>query len=543
MLGLGLMLALPTTIPASAATKEVELEVTDHGDIPLTATTVAGAATGMMPDGTPRTWAVISGKPAYLAEINPFTGEVLASHSLPGASGAWGVDIVTGEKTEIPLPEGRTDCTFTYEMATSGTDLFVHFQCASGNGGAIYDTVTGEWVTDFIPNMNPQRVGRDASGTTWFTAGGALHSISPDREITSTDLAVGTKGIGVVTEGDSEYVVSIYGNVLHRYDISTGDLEELVLDLPGTPTNPRSSVVGPDGRLHFGGYFSGGFATYDTTSDEWAFEAALGQAEGFATVGDTLYAGRYPGAKLEAIDTSKPLGDGNPVRALDLDPYGQDRPFALTDAGGLVAVGTVPEYGSLIGALAIHDPVTKQNDVYRNIIEDHSITALAYENGILYGGTSVYGGNGAFPTQQNARVFAFDMATRELVWNVEVEGQRMVTALEVTPGRQVWAGTKGTLHSLSTTDGSELVEYEIEPFDWDEFAGGTWTGAWLEFDRSTNRLYGAVGSTLISVPPIGRHDLTRVSNIKGVLMVLGDDHRVYFVNGQRLMSVDWRDVQ
>lgn len=324
------------------------------------------------------------------------------------------VDIVTGEKTEIPLPEGRTDCTFTYEMATSGTDLFVHFQCASGNGGAIYDTVTGEWVTDFIPNMNPQRVGRDASGTTWFTAGGALHSISPDREITSTDLAVGTKGIGVVTEGDSEYVVSIYGNVLHRYDISTGDLEELVLDLSGTPTNPRSSVVGPDGRLHFGGYFSGGFATYDTTSDEWAFEAALGQTEGFATVGDTLYAGRYPGAKLEAIDTSKALGDGNPVRALDLDPYGQDRPFALTDAGGLVAVGTVPEYGSLIGALAIHDPVTKQNDVYRNIIEDQSITALAYENGILYGGTSVYGGNGAFPTQQNARVFAFDMATREL---------------------------------------------------------------------------------------------------------------------------------
>ncbi|MFW6598578.1 hypothetical protein ACQBAU_08505 [Propionibacteriaceae bacterium Y2011] len=165
---------------------------------------------------------------------------------------------------------------------------------------------------------------------------------------------------------------------------------------------------------------------------------------------------------------------------------------------------------------------------------------MAYANGIVYGGTSVYGGNGSVPAHDNARVFAFDLRTRTVVWSVEVTGQRQVTSLQVTPGRQVWAATRGTLHSFDTDDGHQRAFHEIAPFDWGSFPGGTWHGTDLAFDPTTNRLYGSVGGKLINIRPLGRPDLQVLGNTGGVHLVLGPDHRVYFVSGQQLKSIDWR---
>ncbi|MGA4507780.1 hypothetical protein ACQB6R_01955 [Propionibacteriaceae bacterium G1746] len=662
-IGLALIAPLtPTTAHAAPprTITPVTLPIADHGVIPLTATTVAGAATGHMPDGSPRTWAVVTGNPAYLAQINPLTAEVIKTYPMPGASGAWGVelaadgtvwaasyvngnlyylapgadqvvnagrphpytsflwqvdtddngiaytgtfqgytpgssvaparlgaynratgqwrdygtfgdqytylrstavvgntvyvgtgttaaffavDITTGAKTQIPLPAGRDNCQFTYELATSGTDLWVRFECTKVNIGYVYDTVAKVWKQGpFEPNYVDQRVGRDGAGNTWFISDTSLYKSTPAGQVTRMAPAVGSKGIGVINDGGTEYVIGMYLNVLDRYNIATGESTQVNLNLPGTPTDPRSSVLGPDGRLHFGGYLSGGLASYDTGAGTWQFQAALGQTEGFATVGNTLYAGRYPGAKVLAIDPTKPLGSGNPTEVFNLTAENQDRPFALADAGGLVAVGTVPGYGSLQGALAIHNPKTGATDKYLNLIADHSITALAYRKGVLYGGTSVYGGNGITPVHANARVFAFDMATRTLLWNVEVEGQGQVTSLAVTPGNQLWAGTKGTLHSLDTRTGAESVMYEIAPFDWSKFPGGTWTATSLAYDKDVNRLYGIVGGKIISLQPTGDHQLKVLNGASGSKLVLGNDHRAYWVSGQRLNSVDWRQL-
>ncbi|WP_152365977.1 PQQ-binding-like beta-propeller repeat protein [Microlunatus speluncae] len=659
IIGLGLGMIIPGAAAARAATREVTLPIAEHGAIPLTATTVAGAMSGTMPDGTARTWAAVSGKPAYLAEIDPIAGDVITTYPMPDSGGAWGVeigpdgtvwvasygsgnlyylpfgaaaiinagrphpqtsflwqvdtdadgiaytgtfqgfaggsvlpparvaafdpktgqyrdygefgaaytyvrstavigntiyagmgttaalfaiDIDSGAKSEIPLPEGREGCQFTYELATSGTDLWVRFDCTKISYGYVYDTVGRAWTRGPLTGYSDQRVGRDTAGNTWFTIGSTLHRLSPDGEDTELDAAIGSKGIGVVESGGQEYVIGLTNNVLDRYDIATGEQEQHILDLPGTPTTPRSAVLGPDGRLHFGGYFSGGLASFDPAAEEWQFQARLGQTEGFATVGDRLYGGHYPGAKIEKIDPTKPLGSGNPTEVFNLTAEGQDRPFALTDAGGLLAVGTVPGYGNLQGALAIHDPATGDVDRYVGLIPDQCITALAYANGVVYGGTSVYGGNGVEPTQDNARVFAFDLLTRKLLWNVEVEGQRQVTSLEVTPGRRVWAGTKGTLHALSTVDGKQVADYEIAPFDWSTFPGGTWQGTSLAYDPSTNRLYGSIGGKVIRIRPAGRPDLQILAGTGGAHIVLAPDHRLYFVNGQNLKSIDWREA-
>ncbi|MGH3727657.1 MAG: hypothetical protein ACRDTU_02775 [Micromonosporaceae bacterium] len=81
------LVAVLAPAPAQAA------DVVKVGTIPLTATTIAGGATAKMPDGSWRTWVVVSGRPAYLAELDPFAGKVLRRFTLPDAQGSWGVTV------------------------------------------------------------------------------------------------------------------------------------------------------------------------------------------------------------------------------------------------------------------------------------------------------------------------------------------------------------------------------------------------------------------------------------------------------------------
>lgn len=79
-------------------------------------------------------------------------------------------------------------------------------------------------------------------------------------------------------------------------------------------------------------------------------------------------------------------------------------------------------------------------------------------------------------------------------------------------------------------------------FAWSTFPGGNWQGTDLAFDRTTNRLYGEVGGQLISLRPQGRHDLRVLADAGGAHRMLGPDHRVHWVDGHHLRSVDGRDA-
>jgi len=78
----------------------------NRGTIPLYSTTSAGGETARMPDGSVRTYLAVSGKPAYLAEVDASTATVMRMIPLyvpdsgstenppdTGAQGAWGVSI------------------------------------------------------------------------------------------------------------------------------------------------------------------------------------------------------------------------------------------------------------------------------------------------------------------------------------------------------------------------------------------------------------------------------------------------------------------
>ncbi|MGP9581078.1 FIMAH domain-containing protein [Brachybacterium sp. AOP42-C2-15] len=630
--------------------------IVDHGTVPLTATTVAGAATGTMPDGSPRLWAVVSGSPAYLAEIDPLAGTLEGTYPLPGASGAWGVavaedgtvwtssymdgslyylvpgatevrsdgrptpdtsflwqvdtdadgiaysgtfqgwadsplppghlvsydrsteewrdlgtfgeglnyvrstavigqtvyagtgsiaalfavDIATGKASQVPLPDGHDDCTFVYELAASGTDLYTKIECDGSYVGFVYDTTTGQW-SDEIGPLNSQSVGLTGDGVTYFTLDGELAFRTADGELVSTGKAFGTKGVGVTSdESGAEWVVAISNRgLVHRYDIAAGVAETVQVGLDGGSVTPRSTAMGPDGRVHVGGYLSGGLATFDPASGEWSSKSGLGQAEGMVTHGETLYAGVYPGARLYEIDTSAPWGEeeDNPRQVMELgESTHQDRPFGMASAGDLVAVGTVAGYGVLKGSLALYDPATETWDEYHDLITDQSIVALDAHDGVVFGGTSVFGGNGIEPSQDSAVVFAFDLESRQLLWTTPVNGLA-VTAITVAKD-EVWAATVGELLALDPAGGELVHEHEVEPVDWGSFPNGLWSSADLHHSEADGLIYGSVSDHIVRIDPTTR-EVDELPDASGDMLVLAEDSTIYWVNGGSLFSAVW----
>src|SRR5690606_12048280 len=132
--------------------------------------------------------------------------------------------IENGDVTEVPLPDGETDCTFVYEMASAGDDLFVKLQCDGTYVGYMYDTVAEQW-SDSIGLLGSQSVGRTTDGRTFFTAAGSVLAYrTPEGDVVDTGFAFGGKGVGVTTDADGdEWVVGISNRgLVYRYDVSTG---------------------------------------------------------------------------------------------------------------------------------------------------------------------------------------------------------------------------------------------------------------------------------------------------------------------------------
>lgn len=395
----------------------------------------------------------------------------------------------------------------------------------------------GEWVAGPWTDFNSQRVARDSAGNTYYAVANKLWMRSPDGTETNLGVSMLAKGIGVTVIDGQEYVIGVSGSLMNRYNIVTGELTQISTQLIGSAVASRGYALGPDGQVHFGGYFSGGFASFSDT-EGWSFDSRLGQAEGFATVGDRLFAGIYPGAKVYEVDPSRPLTDGNPKLVFALTEDGQDRPFGMADAGGLLAVGTVAGYGSNNGMLAIYNPETGQLDKYPDLIPNQGIVTLNYRDGILYGGTSIYGGTSSTPVTENATLFAFDMASRTLLWTQEIEGAQIVSGVAAASGGQVWAATVGKLYAFKSDTGRQVYEQEITPYDWSNFQGGTWQFDNLAFNEADGYLYGSVGGKIIRIQPNGQRQSYIVPDVGGMKLVL-DGQRTYWVSGQTLYSADW----
>ncbi|MEF3303550.1 FIMAH domain-containing protein [Paenibacillus sp. GYB003] len=280
-------------------------------------------------------------------------------------------------------------------------------------------------------------------------------------------------------------------NAAVTYDFAAAKHRGQPIDVPGQPIEIRSIAGGPDGRVYASG-IQGGVGIYNpATGAMEPGSLGLSQAEGIAAIGDVLYFGIYPQARLGAFDTSRPVGTGNPaeIARLPADSL-QDRPFGIVGAAelGKLFMGTVPQYGQLGGAFAVYDTATKSLQTHRNLVQDQSIITLAYKDGKVYGGTSIWGAYGApAPTAKEGKLFVWDAATgqKELEL-VPVPGKQAVTSVIVGPDGNIWGFDEGVLFIFDPATRSVKETHEVMPV---RYAGTVWSDAFMTTGKDGN-VYG-----------------------------------------------------
>src|SRR5699024_5776927 len=186
-------------------------------------------------------------------------------------------------------------------------------------------------------------------------------------------------------------------------------------------------------------------------------------------------------------------GDSNPDIVAELiSPHLQARLFEMTDAGDLLAAASIPEYGHLGGALSIVDPETGEYEVYRHIVEDQGVSTVAHRDGIVYAGTTIYGGRATgppttggprggvdpgstiyggmspVPTTTEGHLVEFDLDSREVTSAiVPVAGDETVSTLCFGPEASILVGVtyESNLftYDITTHEVTSVVDLGITP--------------------------------------------------------------------------------
>jgi len=357
----------------------------------------------------------------------------------------------SGERTEIPLPTGPLEGRI-YDMTYGNGLLYVRPDPAPHM--LVFDIKKQEWV-DELDGFHGREVSPPGpDGRVYYRHNSSkIFAYDPStgaREPTGATTAIGTRQWGWVSIDRDGYpgktVVSgdHRGNLFY-YNPETGNFFRQRGEVERAPNHLHSLGRGPDGAIYAGGYLSPeGMGRYDPETGVTTLIPGVTQVEGMTVHDGVIYMGQYPGAAIARYVPGSDSGE-----SLFRVGEQQDRPFAMASAGSVLAIGTVPESGRLGGALTLYDPATKEVTVHRHVVENQSVTALAYHDGILWGGTSVAGGLQATPVEKEARLFAWDLEKGEKVWEgVTIPGEHAYTSLAFDDDGILWGLINGWIFSF-----------------------------------------------------------------------------------------------
>ncbi len=246
-------------------------------------------------------------------------------------------------------------------------------------------------------------------------------------------------------------------NTIGLKDPRTGEGSTVSFTQDPTGTSLFVLTVGPDGKV----YMSSILPLYICSLDPKSGKTELlgvgchgAEVYSFLNMGPRLWMAAYTGCAMAYYDPSKPwnVGEGpenNPRRLKSYSRYAH-RPYCMSPApdGKKILIGGIPDYGLLGGSLIVFDPDTLEiENEYRNVIQDQSIVGLCLTaDGLVCGGSSIGGGGGSHPTEKEGKLFLWDYAKREKVFEtVPVPGAGGVTNLVKGPDNLIYGFAGDTL--------------------------------------------------------------------------------------------------
>lgn len=438
-------------------------------------------------------------------------------------------DIATGVKRDL-LPEKYKDIISVYDLDLVGGKLFARKEANNSFETFVLDAESGEQI----------QITNGDTGEKGFELINYSRGVSPKSPIAnklyyaglngmlyeydlSTDTyrslgasiegaAIGYGYVELEEEGFPGYsLVGLSGNggKMFKYNLETGKVKLTDVMLPAEPVKIHDIERGPDGKIYTTGYLAGNVGVYTPTTGDSMYLNGLSQSEGTTVIHNKMYFGIYPDAKIYEYDLSKPWNRDNsdklnPNLLFTLSKNEQipgytlqDRPFGMAGSEELnkLFVGTVPKNSLLGGVLAVYDLTErKAPEVYWNLVPDQSVLSLVYKDGIVYGGSSVYGGQGGTPAASEAVLFMWDVQKKEKVFEVvPVPGKKSITALHIGPDGNIWGLSNGALFVFDPEQ--RKVIYSKDEFP---AAAGRWIDGSMETGSDGN-VYATVGGNFFKV--------------------------------------------
>ena len=479
-------------------------------------------------------------------------GEVWAGAGLPAQM--FSLDPADGTSTPIEVPAGvAADGGFVQRIETYADLKVISHREVDGATAQVHDG-TG-WV-DSLPIAG-----------LWLSteqmADGAFYYLAADGQAYAYDVVTRASSpvdLGAQAEETAETTrlfVTELGTAdfpgqtllgvrsdgqIWRHNLQTGHGDVIRTETPGAPVTIMSIGTGGDDQVYVGAYLSPGImARLDPSTGELEQIEGPEQADAITAHGDQTVIGTYPGAGFYAAEAELPWAWGeNPRHLFTLGraDSGQDRPRHLTSAGDLVAAGTISTYGELGGALTLFDPATGEYQMHRNVVPDQSVTDLAYADGVIYGGTSIYGGLDSEPTQTTAELFVGDVEEGLQESLPVVDGAEVIHALALDASGLLWG----------MADTGELFQYDpsssevVHRIDTGLRHANIWgSQSTLQLNPADDLLYGTASGVLFRLDPVSAElELLVDGGVERVSVAGGD---VYYTNATNLFRCDLPDPQ
>lgn len=214
----------------------------------------------------------------------------------------------------------------------------------------------------------------------------------------------------------------------------------------------------PDGKIVGGPRLGQTLFSYDPKQDLLTSYDQVNDRTGEIYYGipyaSSLYMVSYAEASLSTLDPTRPWNPGeqkssNPRTILYI-PKHQYRPVAgiHLGPGGKMYIGTQPDYGLVGGALSVFDPKTEKLKVYRNIIPNEQIGAIATDNHFVYCEADPSGGGGSTPIASGVHFFVWNPQQHKIVFDHVFPTDRKFDAITAVGGHAYFV------------EGNELMDYD-----------------------------------------------------------------------------------
>ncbi|MFC5471183.1 OmpL47-type beta-barrel domain-containing protein [Cohnella suwonensis] len=475
------------------------------------------------------------------------------------------IDRRTGARIEIPLPGVTGTDGFVSNVWVYGGLLYV----AHGTGLIVLDEQTFDEKFHF-DYTQPQAFDGVLSPPSPYDSNILYYRNKFSNNIWAYNVA--TNSVGPVTSentlpeagskasnwvalpnGDQALAILYDNGQYTLFNPQDHSLQTRQITMTRSGVNIQSMAMGSDAKLYLGGFIDG-LSIFDEASQSYEMQMSIPnsphQVEEIGFLNGKTYFGAYSGARIYSYDSSQPYRFGNSAtdnpRLVYTIPDGQDRPYAFASGNNKLFVGTIPVYGHLGGSLAIFDDTNDEWTSYPNVVQDQSIIALAYKDGIVYGGTSIEGGLGINSTAPAAKLFKWDIAANAKLdeFLPAIPGlptPKLLGGLIFGPDGLLWGAAWGedgqgetiyAIYAMNPVTNEIAKSKLVYP---NGSRGSGWRAFYLHWGQD-GLLYTTIARNITVFDP-DTLKYRKLSETQTNLMDLGSDGSIYYTSGPTLFKL------